>query len=108
MVPPDPDRANPPMMGHAAHAWPIIGMVRSPFTVASGTPIQPPYAAGATGEVILAAPYDQALDDIEGFERVRLYWLDTASTGRQPAVTASTGRSDGRNQPTTARQGAGS
>ena len=64
-----------------------IGVIRSPFTAAVGTPIQPAYARGAEGEVILAEPYAEALDDIEGFERVWLiYWMDRAD-GFRPRVT---------------------
>ena len=64
-----------------------IGVIRSPFTAAVGTPIQPAYARGAAGEVVVAEPYVEALDDIEGFERVWLiYWMDRV--GRfQPRVT---------------------
>jgi len=54
-----------------------IGVVRTRFTEAAGTPIQPPYAQGAEGEVIVDEPFTPALDDIEGFERVwLLYWMD--------------------------------
>ncbi len=75
-----PDRVDPPTVGRA---WAVIGVIRSPFTQAVGTPIQPPYAGGAAGEVVLAPPFDQALDDIEGFERVWLvYWLDRADRYR--------------------------
>lgn len=55
----------------------VIGVIRSPFTSAVGTPIQPTYARGAAGEVIVAEPYAEALADIEGFERIWLvYWMD--------------------------------
>ena len=64
-----------------------VGVIRSPFTVAVGTPIQPAYARGAAGEVVVAEPYVEALDDIEGFERVWLiYWMDRAG-GFRPRVT---------------------
>lgn len=64
-----------------------VGVIRSPFTAAVGTPIQPAYAGGAEGEVIVAAPYAEALNDIEGFERVWLiYWMDRVG-GFQPRVT---------------------
>jgi tRNA (adenine37-N6)-methyltransferase len=66
-----------PDPGHPALTSRVIGVVRSPFTSAVGTPIQPAYAHGAVGEVVIAAPYAEALDDIEGFERVWLiYWMD--------------------------------
>jgi tRNA-Thr(GGU) m(6)t(6)A37 methyltransferase TsaA len=55
----------------------VIGVIRSPFTSAVGTPIQPAYARGAAGEVVVSEPYAEALADIEGFERVWLvYWMD--------------------------------
>jgi tRNA-Thr(GGU) m(6)t(6)A37 methyltransferase TsaA len=64
-----------------------IGVIRSPFTAAVGTPIQPAYADGAAGEVVVAEPYAGALDDIEGFERVWLvYWMDRVD-GFEPRVT---------------------
>lgn len=64
-----------------------IGVIRSPFTAAVGTPIQPAYAQGAAGQVVVAEPYAEALDDVEGFERVWLiYWMDRAG-GFQPRVT---------------------
>ena len=73
--------------GHAAFQSHLIGVIHSPFTAAVGTPIQPAYARGAAGEVIVAEPYVEALDDIEDFERVWLiYWMDRV--GRfQPRVT---------------------
>jgi tRNA (adenine37-N6)-methyltransferase len=55
----------------------VIGRVRSPFASAVGTPIQPVYAGGAGGEVVVDERYAEALDDIEGFERIWLvYWMD--------------------------------
>lgn len=54
-----------------------IGVIRSPFVEAAGTPIQPCYANGAQGTVEVDEAFAAALDDIEGFERVWLiYWLD--------------------------------
>lgn len=70
-------------MEKPADAWPVpprpgvIGVIRSPFTSAVGTPIQPAYARGIAGEVIVAERYAEALADIEGFERIWLvYWMD--------------------------------
>ena len=64
-----------------------VGVIRSPFAAAVGTPIQPAYARGAAGEVVVAEPYVEALDDIEGFERVWLiYWMDRVH-GFQARVT---------------------
>jgi tRNA-Thr(GGU) m(6)t(6)A37 methyltransferase TsaA len=56
-----------------------IGTIRTPFSEAAGTPIQPPYGSGAEGKVLVEEAYAPALDDIEGFERIWLiYWLDRA------------------------------
>jgi tRNA (adenine37-N6)-methyltransferase len=58
----------------------VIGRIRTPFIEASGTPIQPAYSQGAEGRVIVDAPFSDALDDVEGFERVWLiYWMDRAA-----------------------------
>jgi tRNA (adenine37-N6)-methyltransferase len=55
----------------------VIGVIRSPFTEAAGTPIQPVYGSGIEGTVLLNEPLSSALDDIEGFERIWLiYWMD--------------------------------
>ncbi len=55
----------------------IIGAIRTPFTEASGTPIQTVYGRGVEGTVWVHEPFAAALDDIEGFERVWLiYWMD--------------------------------
>jgi tRNA-Thr(GGU) m(6)t(6)A37 methyltransferase TsaA len=63
-----------------------IGVVRSPFLVAPGTPIQPAYAEGAEGRVILDEDCEAALQDLEGFERIwLLYWLDRVD-GWSPRV----------------------
>jgi tRNA (adenine37-N6)-methyltransferase len=58
----------------------VIGRIHTPFVEAAGTPIQPAYAEGAEGKVIVEHPFASALDDIEGFERVwLLYWMDQAA-----------------------------
>ena len=54
-----------------------IGIIRTPFLEAPGTPIQSVYAEGIEGQVLLPDSYSLALDDIEGFERLWLiYWMD--------------------------------
>jgi tRNA (adenine37-N6)-methyltransferase len=56
-----------------------IGVIRTPFKEAAGTPIQPVYGAGVEGEVLLDEALERALEDIDGFERLWLiYWLDRA------------------------------
>jgi len=55
----------------------VVGVIHSPFVEAAGSPIQPCYAQGAEGKVLVDEAFAAALDDIEGFERVWLiYWLD--------------------------------
>ena len=56
-----------------------IGVIRTAFQTPAGTPIQPAYAEGAEGQIIVDEDCALALDDVEGFERVwLLYWLDRA------------------------------
>jgi tRNA-Thr(GGU) m(6)t(6)A37 methyltransferase TsaA len=56
-----------------------IGVIRTPFIEAAGTPIQPAYGSGVEGQVMLEEQYAPALDDVEGFERIWLiYWMDRA------------------------------
>jgi tRNA (adenine37-N6)-methyltransferase len=60
-----------------------IGVIRTPYKEASGTPIQTIYAQGIEGQVVLDDPYHEALDDIEGFEHLWLiYWMDRTSEYR--------------------------
>ena len=64
----------------------VIGRIHTGFIDAVGTPIQPVYAQGAEGRVIVDDLFASALDDIEGFERVWLvYWMDRV-TGFKPRV----------------------
>ena len=59
----------------------VIGIIRTPFPEAAGTPIQPAYGRDVVGRILLNEAYAPALDDIEGFERIWLiYWMDR--TGR--------------------------
>jgi tRNA-Thr(GGU) m(6)t(6)A37 methyltransferase TsaA len=58
-------------------AFHSIGIIRTPFPEAPGTPIQGVYARGSEGRVVLSESFAPALDDIEGFERLWLvYWMD--------------------------------
>jgi tRNA-Thr(GGU) m(6)t(6)A37 methyltransferase TsaA len=54
-----------------------IGVVHSAFTEQAGTPVQPALAGPeAIGTVEVYPPYGEALDDLEGFERIWLVcWL---------------------------------
>ena len=65
------NQGGPPLDLHA------IGRIRTPFHEAAGTPIQPLYAPGVEGQVVLDEPFAAALDDVDGFERIWLvYWMD--------------------------------
>ena len=64
-----------------------IGWVRSPFTTQTGTPIQPRFADGKRGTVVLEPGFAEALHDLEGFERIWLVWLaDRARAYRSKVV----------------------
>jgi tRNA-Thr(GGU) m(6)t(6)A37 methyltransferase TsaA len=57
-----------------------IGVIRSPFRQPAGTPIQPTYAVGVEGEVVVDEMFAEALDDLDGFERIWLiYSFDRAA-----------------------------
>lgn len=63
-----------------------IGIVRSPFGEKVEAPRQGPLAAGVKGTVEVAAEYQDALDDLDGFDRIWLiFWFDRAS-GWRPKV----------------------
>lgn len=60
-----------------------IGIIRTAFRKAAGTPIQPSLAGGAKGTVELFPEYVEGLKDLDGFERIWLiYWLDRAPEPR--------------------------
>ncbi|HEY3359221.1 MAG TPA: tRNA (N6-threonylcarbamoyladenosine(37)-N6)-methyltransferase TrmO [Polyangia bacterium] len=64
-----------------------IGVIRTPFATSPGTPIQPVYAGGAVGRVLVAPEYEAALDDLDGCERVWLiYWLHRAGPFRPRVI----------------------
>lgn len=52
-----------------------IGVIRTPFLISNGTPIQSRYARGAEGSVELFAEYEAGLRDIDGFDRLWLIYL---------------------------------
>jgi tRNA-Thr(GGU) m(6)t(6)A37 methyltransferase TsaA len=63
-----------------------IGIIRTPFMQASGTPIQSAYGRDVEGKVIIGESFASALEDIEGFERIWLvYWMDRTGPF-QPSV----------------------
>ena len=54
-----------------------IGLIRTPFLTAAGTPIQPLYGADTQAVVEVEEAFAEALADIEDFERIwLLYHLD--------------------------------
>jgi tRNA-Thr(GGU) m(6)t(6)A37 methyltransferase TsaA len=56
-----------------------IGVIRTPFRRAPGTPIQPSRSAGSPGRVEVYERFRDGLRDLDGFERIWLiYWLDRA------------------------------
>ena len=57
-----------------------IGVIRTPFLRAAGTPIQSSVSRGAEGQVELFAEFADGLKDVEGFDRLwLLYSFDRAS-----------------------------
>jgi len=64
----------------AMHAIRPIGVIRTPFRRAAGTPVQSSVSSGAEGRVELFPGFEEGLRDIEGFDRVwLLYSFDRAS-----------------------------
>jgi tRNA-Thr(GGU) m(6)t(6)A37 methyltransferase TsaA len=57
-----------------------IGIIHSPFSHTDGIPIQPVFAKGCEGTVEVFREFEEALLDLDGFERIwLLYWFDRAS-----------------------------
>ncbi len=60
-----------------------IGVVHSPFTESTGTPVQPRTAEGTTARAEIDPRYAGGLFRLEGFERVWLVtWLDRTAACR--------------------------
>jgi tRNA-Thr(GGU) m(6)t(6)A37 methyltransferase TsaA len=65
-----------------------IGIVRSRFHEAAGTPIQAALAGDEEGSVELFEEFVPGLKDLEGFERIwLLYWFDRADWRGELVVT---------------------
>jgi tRNA (adenine37-N6)-methyltransferase len=65
-----------------------IGVIRSPFRQAAGTPIQAAMAGEAEGVVEVFEEWVEGLKDLEGFERIwMLYWFDRAEWDGKLLVT---------------------
>lgn len=60
------------MKKNSPDEWFPIGTIRTPFKESDGTPIQPCKAHGVRGRVILEPEYTDALQDLDGFDRI---WL---------------------------------
>jgi len=57
-----------------------IGVIHSPIVNTDRAPIQPIFAKGYEGTVEVYKEYEEALLDLDGFERIwLLYWFDRAS-----------------------------
>jgi len=64
-----------------------IGVIRSPYTDPAETPIQPRYARGIEGRVVIDPPFEEGLDDLDGFSHiVLLYHLHRAGPYRLKVV----------------------
>ncbi|MFP5266684.1 MAG: tRNA (N6-threonylcarbamoyladenosine(37)-N6)-methyltransferase TrmO [Acidobacteriota bacterium] len=62
--------------------WKQIGIIRTPYRVPAGTPIQPAAGAGVKGWVEVFDEFVPGLRDLSGFERVWLiYWFHRAAGG---------------------------
>jgi tRNA-Thr(GGU) m(6)t(6)A37 methyltransferase TsaA len=62
-------------MKSAQFVFHAIGVVRSPHTNPSKTPIQPVFAQQAKGTVILDPGYSDGLVDLEGFSHIYLFYV---------------------------------
>lgn len=64
-----------------------IGFVRSPFTEAKGSPIQPSGARGTAGRIELLPEYAAGLADLSGFSHLYLLYFFHKSGGFELTVT---------------------
>lgn len=64
-----------------------IGRIRSPFSNSPGTPIQPRFAGGQTGEAKIFPEYVEGLRDLAGFDRIwLLFWCHRASDAKLKVI----------------------
>ncbi len=64
-----------------------IGIIRSPFLRAAGTPVQPFSAAGTEGHIEVFDSYVEGLRDLDGFQRIWvLFWCHRASRPKLTVV----------------------
>ena len=63
-----------------------IGVIRTPFQLATGTPIQSSVASGAEGRVELHPEFAEGLQDLAGFDRIWLLYSFDRATEAQLTV----------------------
>jgi len=51
-----------------------VGIIHTPFTMPKDTPIQPKYAAGSKGRVVVETQYAEGLADLDGFSHITLVY----------------------------------
>ncbi|MBU1240701.1 tRNA (N6-threonylcarbamoyladenosine(37)-N6)-methyltransferase TrmO, partial [Myxococcota bacterium] len=64
-----------------------IGVIRSPFTVRAGMPIQPAGAQNIRGTVELDKAFEEGLRDLDGFSHIELIYHFHGSVGFDLTVT---------------------
>ena len=62
------------LMCEGEYAFRAIGVVHSPHDDPRDTPIQPAYARGIKGTVVLWPEYSEGLQDLDGFSHVYLFY----------------------------------
>ena len=64
-----------------------IGVIHSPFHVPAGMPIQSTGATGISGTIEVFPQYQEALTDLDGFDRIILLYFFHQTTGWSSMVT---------------------
>jgi len=73
-----------------------IGRIESPFTEATGTPVQPSRAKGTAGRIEVFPEYEEGLKDLEGFDRIwLLFWCHRAADAKLTVIPYRTTTSHG-------------
>lgn len=62
-------------MGNLSFVFAPIGVIRSPFTEPTGTPIQPLGVEPAMGELVVDEAYGEGLEDLDGFSHIYLIYV---------------------------------
>jgi tRNA (adenine37-N6)-methyltransferase len=64
-----------------------IGVIRSPFSRAAGTPVQPCCAPGVEGQIEVFDDFAEGLRDLDGFQRIWvLFWCHRVSKAKLTVV----------------------